>query len=77
MLWFLICPTNPIESFFCFDCGSVSEFKIKETEITYADGAYRDNKNHFNIKSDDEKILPPIDFGQLYLLRDGSTFGNL
>ena len=53
---------NNWKSFFCFDCGSVSEFKIKETEITYADGAYRDNKNHFNIKSDDEKILPPIDF---------------
>ena len=50
------------KSFFCFDCGSVSEFKIKENEITYADGAYRDNKNHFNTKSDDEKILPPIDF---------------
>lgn len=50
------------KSFFCFDCGSVSEFKVKESEITYADGAYRDNKNHFNTKFDDEKILPPIDF---------------
>ena len=50
------------KSFFCFECGSVSEFKIKEKEITYADGTYRDNKNHFNTKSDDEKILPPIDF---------------
>tara|TARA_B110000444_G_C18794063_1_gene573951 strand:- start:260 stop:1318 length:1059 start_codon:yes stop_codon:yes gene_type:complete len=50
------------KSFFCFDCGSVSDFKIKKEEVTYADGSYRDNKNHFNTKSDDEKILPPIDF---------------
>ena len=45
----------------CFDCGSVSEFKIKEDEISYADGSYRNNKNHLNIKSDDENVLPPID----------------
>lgn len=49
------------KSFLCFDCGSVSEFKIKEDEISYADGSYRNNKNHLNIKSDDENVLPPID----------------
>ena len=48
------------KSFFCFDCGSVSDFRIKEDEISYADGSFR-NINHFNIKSDDEKVLPPID----------------
>ena len=48
--------------FFCFDCGSVSDFKIKKDEINYADGSYRNNKNHLNTKSDDKKILPPIDF---------------
>lgn len=50
------------KNFFCFDCGSVSDFKLSEDEINYADGSYRDNKNHLNIKSDDDKILPPIDF---------------
>tara|TARA_A100001011_G_C14219063_1_gene803439 strand:- start:20 stop:1078 length:1059 start_codon:yes stop_codon:yes gene_type:complete len=46
--------------FFCFDCGSVSDFKIRKKEISYADGSFR-NIDHFNIKSDDEKVLPPID----------------
>ena len=50
------------KSFFCFDCGSVSEFKIKKDEVTYADGSYRNNKDHFNTKTDDKKVLPPIDF---------------
>ena len=48
------------KSFFCFDCGSVSDFRIKEDDISYADGSFR-NIDHFNIKSDDEKVLPPID----------------
>jgi len=48
------------KSFFCFDCGSVSDFRIKEDEISYADGSFR-NIDHFNIKSDDKKVLPPID----------------
>ena len=48
------------KSFLCFDCGSVSEYKNKN-EITYADGAYRDNKDHLNIKSEDKNVLPPID----------------
>ena len=50
------------KSFLCYDCGSVSEFKIKDNEISYQDGSYRNNKNHLNIKSDDKNILPPIDF---------------
>ena len=37
----------------------LAEWPIK---VNYADGSYRNNKNHFNMKSDDEKILPPIDF---------------
>tara|TARA_X000000950_G_scaffold132263_1_gene164822 strand:- start:3129 stop:4187 length:1059 start_codon:yes stop_codon:yes gene_type:complete len=48
------------KSFFCFDCGSVSDFRIKEDYISYTDGSFR-NIDHFNIKSDDEKVLPPID----------------
>ena len=51
------------KSFFCFDCGSVSDFRIKEKDISYVDGSFR-NKDHYkrlNIKSDDEKVLPPID----------------
>lgn len=48
------------KSFFCFDCGSVSDFRIKEGDIKYADGSFR-NIDHFNIKSDDIKVLPPID----------------
>lgn len=50
------------KSYLCFDCGSVSEFKIENKKISYVDGSYRDGKNHLNIKSDDKNVLPPIDF---------------
>lgn len=53
---------NNWNSFLCFDCGAVSEFKINKKEVSYSDGSYRDNKNHLNLKTDDEDVLPPIDF---------------
>ena len=49
------------KSFLCFDCGAVSEFNTNKENVTYADGSYRDNKNHFGTKSDDAKVLPPLD----------------
>jgi len=48
-------------SFVCFECGSVSEFKINGNEIKYDDGSYRELVNHFDISSKENKIIPPID----------------
>jgi len=53
--------SNDWKSFFCFNCGSVSEFKLHNKEEIYASSSYRNNKDHFNIKSDDKSVLPPID----------------
>ena len=49
------------KSFFCYNCGSVSEFKLYNKEEIYASSSYRNKKDHFNVKSDDENVLPPID----------------
>ena len=49
------------KSFFCFDCGAVSEFKESSQEVKYSDGSYRDNKDNFTTQLDEKKVLPPID----------------
>ena len=49
------------KSFFCFNCGSVSEFNLNNKEEIYASSSYRNKKDHFNEKLDDENVLPPID----------------
>ena len=52
---------NDWKSFFCFNCGAVSEFNLKNEEDIYASSSYRDNKNHFNENLEDGNVLPPID----------------
>ncbi len=52
---------NNWKSYFCFECGAVSEFNSKNEENIYATSEYRDKKNHFNDNSEDKNILPPID----------------
>jgi len=47
------------KSFFCFNCGSVSEFRIRGKYTSYTDGSY---KNHSDIEDDDINVFPPIDF---------------
>ena len=48
--------TDSWKSFFCFNCGAVSEFKLYGKGTKYDDGSYRDRK------SEDIEVLPPIDF---------------
>ena len=52
---------NDWKSFFCFNCGAVSEFNLKNEEDIYSSSSYRDKKNHLNENLDDESVLPPID----------------
>ena len=52
---------NDWKSFFCFDCGAVSEFNLKNEGNIYTSSSYRDKKNHFNENLDDKNVLPPID----------------
>lgn len=47
------------KSFFCFECGSVSEFNIVN-KVDYSDGSFRD-REYININSSEKKVLPPID----------------
>ena len=47
-------------SFFCFDCGSVSDYNKKKLEVSYTDDTFR-NRDYLNLKSNNEKVLPPID----------------
>ena len=53
---------NSWKSFFCFNCGSVSEYKLYGKQISYTDGSYRNTESLLDIKSDDEKVLPPVNF---------------
>lgn len=48
------------KSFFCFDCGSVSDYREKKLEVNYTDNTFR-NRDYFNLKYNDHKVLPPID----------------
>lgn len=49
------------KSFFCFECGSVSEFNVlNKFKVNYTDGLFRD-RDYINVKSNPKKVLPPID----------------
>ncbi len=74
------------KNFFCFDCGSVSDFKIGKSQTNYTDGSFR-SRDYFNLKSHDIKVLPPIDpwsvmsFGRWrhiykFLKRSSEVFSN-
>ena len=59
-------PNNWI-SFFCFDCGSVSDF-TKQNEIDYADGTFR-NRDYHDLESNQKEVLPPIDPWSVLIFR--------
>ena len=48
------------KSFFCFNCGAVSEFNLKNKRIDYEGGSYRANETLLSFSSENDKILPPV-----------------
>lgn len=49
------------KSFFCFNCGAVSEFKSKNEQNIYSTSIYRDKKKYFGKRLDHNNVLPPVD----------------